>query len=65
MAIFLFHYRLVSEARKITSKIRLSDYFFKPDIVQKQDNYDSFTRGLLTQKAQEVDQYFTEEVYTI
>jgi hypothetical protein len=55
----------VSEARKITSKIRLSDYFFKPDIVQKQDNYDSFIRGLLKQKAQEVDQYFTEEVYTV
>uniref|UniRef100_A0A2S2NAX9 Peroxidase n=1 Tax=Schizaphis graminum TaxID=13262 RepID=A0A2S2NAX9_SCHGA len=53
---------LVSEARKITSKIRLSDYFFKPDIVQKQDNFDSFTRGLLTQKAQEVDKYFTKEI---
>ncbi|XP_060871134.1 peroxidase-like isoform X1 [Metopolophium dirhodum] len=53
---------LVSEARKITSRIRISDFFFKPDIVQRQDNYDSFTRGLLTQHAQEVDQYFTEEI---
>lgn len=61
---FLFNYRLVSEARKITSKIRLSDFYFKPDIVQRQDNYDSFTRGLLTQPAQEVDQYYTVEVYT-
>jgi len=40
----------------------MSDFFFKPDIVQRQDNYNSFTRGLLTQHAQEVDQYFTEEV---
>jgi len=59
---FFFYYRLVSEPRKITSKIRLGDFFFKPDIVQRQDNYDSFIRGLLTQHAQEVDQYFTEEV---
>lgn len=44
------------------SKIRLGDFFFKPDIVQRQGNYDSFIRGLLTQHSQEVDQYFTEEV---
>lgn len=55
-------YRLVDEDRKVTSKIRLRDYFFKPDIVQEKDNYDSFTRGLLTQHSQEQDEYYTEEV---
>lgn len=47
------------------SKIRLGDFYFKPDIVQRQGNYDSFIRGLLTQHSQEVDQYFTEEVRKI
>ncbi|XP_022170134.1 peroxidase-like isoform X2 [Myzus persicae] len=53
---------MVSEARNITSRIRLKDFFFKPDIIQRQGNYDSFTRGLLKQHVQEIDQYFTEEI---
>lgn len=53
---------LVNEARKVTSKIRLSDFFFKTDIVQRKDNYDNFLRGLLTQHSQEQDQFFTKEV---
>lgn len=48
--------------RTVTSKIRLSDFFLKTDIVQRKDNYDSFTRGLLTQQAQDQDEFFTEEV---
>lgn len=54
---------MLSETRKFTSKIRLSDFFLRSDIVQRGDNYDSFTRGLLGQTAQEQDQYFTPEVY--
>ncbi|XP_015374037.1 PREDICTED: peroxidase-like [Diuraphis noxia] len=53
---------LINEARKVTSKIRLSDFFLRTDIVQRGDNYDSFTRGLLSQISQEQDQYFTSEV---
>lgn len=53
---------LYNEARKITAKIRLSDFFLKTDVVQRKDNYDSFTRGLLTQHAQGQDEFFTEEV---
>lgn len=53
---------MVDENRNVTSKIRLRDYFFKPDIVQEKDNYDSFTRGLLTQHSQEQDAFYTEEV---
>lgn len=55
-------YSLFSEARNVVSKIRLSDYFTKPQIVQNQNNYDSFTRGLLTQNSQAQDEFFTEEV---
>lgn len=54
----------MNEDRRITSKIRLSDFFFRSDIVQKNDNYDSFTRGMLTQRSQSQDQFFTEEVGT-
>jgi len=52
----------MNEARQVKSKIRLSDFFQRTDIVQRGDNYDSFTRGLLTQIAQEQDQYYTSEV---
>lgn len=54
--------RLVSEARRVTSTIRLSDFYLRTDIVQRGNNYDSFTRGLLTQPAQEQDKFFTKEV---
>jgi len=53
---------LVSEARKTVSTIRLSDSFFNIDIVQRKDNYDSLTRGMLTQSTQKQDQFFTDEV---
>ncbi|XP_060870430.1 peroxidase-like [Metopolophium dirhodum] len=53
---------LVNEARQVKSKIRLSDFFQRTDIVQRGDNFDSLTRGLLTQISQEQDQYFTSEV---
>jgi len=55
-------YSLINEARQVKSKIRLSDFFQRTDIVQRGDNYDSFTRGLLSQIAQEQDQYYTSEV---
>lgn len=57
-----FFYSLVNEARNVTSKLRLGDFFQRTDIVQKKDNYDSFIRGLLSQIAQEQDQYYTSEV---
>jgi len=53
---------LMSESRRVTSKLRLSDLFLRTDIVQKNDNYDSFFRGLITQHAHEQDQYITEEI---
>lgn len=56
---------MFNEARKLTGKIRLSDFFQRTDIVQKNDNYDSFYRGLLTQKAHEQDQYITKEVSNV
>lgn len=56
---------MVSETRRVTSRIRLSDFYLRSDIVQKDKNYDSFTRGLLTQHAQGQDQFFTEEVGVI
>lgn len=56
---------MFNEARKLTGKIRLSDFFQRIDIVQKNDNYNSFYRGLLTQNSNEQDQYFTEEVSDI
>jgi len=65
MLIYILFYSLVDEFGNVTSKIRLRDYYFIPEIVQKEDNYDHFSRGLLTQNAQDQDQYYTEEVYYI
>lgn len=62
---FILCYSMVNEARKVTGKIRLSDFFQRIDIVQNKNNYDSFYRGLLTQSSQEQDQYVTEEVSKI
>jgi len=62
---FIIFYSLVDESGNVTSKIRLRDYYFIPEIVQNEDNYDRFSRGLLTQNAQDQDQYYTEEVYYI
>lgn len=56
-------YSLVNESRQTTSKLRLSDIFLRPDIVQNKDNYDSLVRGMLTQHAQGQDQFFTKEVF--
>lgn len=53
---------MVSEARLVTSKMRLSDFYIRTDIVQRKENYDNFMRGMLTQHAQGQDQFFTEEV---
>ncbi|XP_050432036.1 peroxidase-like [Adelges cooleyi] len=53
---------LVNESRKTKAKIVLSDFFLRTDLVQKDDNYDSFTRGMLTQQAQGQDRFFTAEV---
>jgi len=64
MVIFLFS-SLVDESGNVTSKILLRNYYFIPEIVQRKDNYDHLSRGLLTQNAQDQDQYFTEEVYHI
>lgn len=61
--VFFFFLSLVSESRQTTSKLRLSDIFLRPDIVQSKDNYDSLVRGMLTQHAQGQDQFFTTEVF--
>lgn len=53
---------MFNEARRVTGSLRLSDVFSKTDMVQSNDNYDSFLRGMLTQKAQEQDQFVTNEV---
>ncbi|XP_026813543.1 peroxidase-like [Rhopalosiphum maidis] len=53
---------LVDESGNVTSKILLRNYYFIPEIVQMKDNYDHLSRGLLTQNAQDQDQFFTEEV---
>jgi len=45
------------------SRLRLSDFFLRSDVVQSKDNYDSFIRGMLTQHAQGQDQFFTTEVF--
>ncbi|XP_050538281.1 peroxidase-like isoform X5 [Daktulosphaira vitifoliae] len=53
---------LMNEFRKTTSSLQLSDVFFKSDLVQENDNFDSITRGMITQHAQGQDQFFTSQI---
>lgn len=64
MLIYILFYSLVDESGNVTSKIRLRDYYFIPEIVQKKDNYDHFSRGLLTQNAQDQD-HTTQKKYIL
>ena len=42
--------------------MKLSDVFFKPKILQQDDNYDSFSRGMSTQNIQKADKNYDVEV---
>uniref|UniRef100_A0A8D8HKF4 Peroxidase n=4 Tax=Culex pipiens complex TaxID=518105 RepID=A0A8D8HKF4_CULPI len=53
---------LVSEVRKPTGSLRLSDWFNRPSIIEAGDNYDFLTRGLATQPEELTDRNFDAEI---
>ncbi|XP_035895474.1 peroxidase-like [Anopheles stephensi] len=53
---------LVSEIRKPTGSLRLSDWFNRPSIIEAGDNYDFLTRGLATQPEELTDTNFDAEI---
>uniref|UniRef100_A0AAG5DNK4 Heme peroxidase 1 n=2 Tax=Anopheles atroparvus TaxID=41427 RepID=A0AAG5DNK4_ANOAO len=53
---------LVSELRKPTGSLRLSDWFNRPSIIEAGDNYDFLTRGLATQPEELTDTNFDAEI---
>ncbi|XKL59210.1 hypothetical protein PGB90_000226 [Kerria lacca] len=64
----LFHsiiqgdFNLLKERRHVYQKKRLSDFFNRPIILEKKDNFDNILRGLSTQSQEMLDQFLTTEV---
>lgn len=52
----------MSETRETTRTMRISDVFMRPRVLEQEDNYDSFGRGMATQSFQKADKFFDEEV---
>ncbi|EAT42428.1 AAEL006014-PA [Aedes aegypti] len=53
---------LVSEIRKPTGSLRLSDWFNRPSIIEAGDNYDFLARGMATQPEELTDVNFDAEI---
>lgn len=52
----------MSESRETTKTFRISDVFLRPRVLEQNDNYDSFGRGMATQSFQKADKNFDVEV---
>lgn len=52
----------MSESRETTKTLRISDVFLRPRVLEQNDNYDSFGRGMATQSFQKADKNFDIEV---
>jgi len=52
----------MSESRETTETLRISDVFLRPRVLEQNDNYDSFGRGMATQSFQKADKNFDIEV---
>ncbi|KAG5868999.1 hypothetical protein JTB14_007128 [Gonioctena quinquepunctata] len=53
---------LVSESREVYKTVRLSDWYFRPQVLEDDDNFDGFTRGLNTQPPKSSDRFLDKEV---
>ncbi|CAH2040582.1 unnamed protein product, partial [Iphiclides podalirius] len=53
---------LITENRELSYRIRLSDWFNKPSLIEKGSNFDGLTRGLTYQPADKSDQYWDLEI---
>ncbi|KAJ8676079.1 hypothetical protein QAD02_011865 [Eretmocerus hayati] len=56
------HINLVADNYATTEVFRLSDYYFRPHIVETNSNFESLLRGLVTQTMQKSDVNFDKEV---
>ncbi|XP_058794552.1 peroxidase-like [Phymastichus coffea] len=53
---------LVTKNNSIFQTLRLSDYYFRPSIVETDFNFESLLRGLVLQRAQKADSNFHPEI---
>ncbi|KAG8035072.1 hypothetical protein G9C98_001562 [Cotesia typhae] len=54
--------KLVQENRSTKGLLRISDWFFRPGIIEQGDNIDDLTRGLSDQPEQARDEYYDHEI---
>lgn len=52
---------MFSENRTQIKSLRLSDWYNKPELLEKDDNFDSLLRGLSTQLSELTDTHFDPE----
>lgn len=52
----------MQENRSTKGLLRISDWFFRPGIIEQGDNMDDLTRGLSDQPEQARDEYYDHEV---
>lgn len=55
-------FRLFNERRQRVKTFRLSDVYFKPDLIVGNGMFSSFVRGLTFQAAQKINSGYTKEV---
>lgn len=53
---------MISSNNSICNNIRLSNYYFKPKIIEKRKNFEKLLRGLFSQTIQKADSTFHEEI---
>lgn len=53
--------RLVTENRFSRDALRLSDWYFRPGIIERGNNMDDLTRGLADQPEESQDEYYDKE----
>lgn len=57
-------YSVPDESGRVNRTLQLSDYFFKPRIIESEGTFDGLLRGLATQTIQKLDTNFVSDVST-
>lgn len=60
--LYAFCYSLTDDKRQMNKTVSLSEYFFKPIIIESDEVFDGLLRGMATQTSQKMDVSIIEDV---
>lgn len=60
--LYVFCYSLTDDKRQMNKTVSLSEYFFKPIIIESDEVFDGLLRGMATQTSQKMDVSIIEDV---